>query len=213
MAVQWFIADEMSRADSVSLVAQVHLERQQKRPLTKNDLHSLFFDISLVAVPAGGAAHCIAIPESTLHLASFNSGPSNGAIFLPELRGNSVSATIPSSIGLRSDVRRPVLRSYYPRNSELVKLVYLSYEDFPPRPGSGPGVAALLSFDLVRGAERAPAAKVRQRRTGDVLLSTMQRELQRATRSWGNWIRRPTSPATRCMTRKGPSWSAGWAAC
>src|SRR5450755_2460491 len=41
----------------------------------------------------------------------------------------------------------PDSKKLLPGNSGLVKLVYLSYEDFPARPGSRPGVAALLSPD------------------------------------------------------------------
>ncbi len=41
-----------------------------------------FSRYSLVAFPAAGSALRFAIPDSTFHFASFNCGPSNGAIFL-----------------------------------------------------------------------------------------------------------------------------------
>jgi TldD protein len=79
---------------------------------------------------------------------------------------------------------RPGLTSYYPGNRELVKLVY-----FPMKTlirGLALGLLLpLWSTPMVRGTDRI-AENAPSKKTGDVLLSTMQRELQRATSKLGH---------------------------
>jgi hypothetical protein len=77
------------------------------------------------------------------------------------------------------------LTSYYPRNRDLVKLVYLFMKTFLRGLATGlvlPLCCLSLNTPTVWGAARNPARKnAGENKTGDVLLSTMKRELQRAT--------------------------------
>ena len=143
----------------------------QKRPLINNDLHSLFFSTSLL-LPFRPPDRLTASPFLTqpFHLASFTSGPSNGAIFLfarpwrdgrdarPPAHTRFVCVRSP-----RSDLRRlvPIPTSYYRGTPG-----WLNLSTFPMKTllrGLALGlVLPLVSPSMVQGTDRTPAQPFRR---------------------------------------------------